>query len=97
MTLDTFFDLMAIRLNGPKAADKRITVNWVFTDTNQKYVLMLENGVLHHKRRPAAAPDATVTLTRAVFDTIAAKQATFGGRVLAGISGSREGRWPFWI
>jgi len=34
MAMDQFFDLMAVRLNGPKAADKRIKVNWVLTDTN---------------------------------------------------------------
>jgi alkyl sulfatase BDS1-like metallo-beta-lactamase superfamily hydrolase len=82
---DTFFDLMAIRLNGPKATDKRITVNWVFTDTNQTYAVTLENSVLNYKReRPAANPEATVFLTRTILDTIAAKQATFPGRILAG-------------
>jgi alkyl sulfatase BDS1-like metallo-beta-lactamase superfamily hydrolase len=85
MPLDMFFDFMAVRLNGPKAADKRITVNWVFTDTNQTYAVTLENGVLNYKRGyPAADPEATVVLTRAVFDAIAAKQATFPGRILAG-------------
>ncbi len=80
-----FFDFMAVRLNGPKAADKHITVNWVFTDTNQTYAVTLENGVLNYKRgRLAADPEATVILTRAVLDTIAAKQATFPGRILAG-------------
>ncbi len=93
MPLDTFFDLLAIRLNGPKAADKRITVNWVFTDTNQAYAVTLENGVLNYKRgRLAGNPDAKVVLTRIVFDAIAAKQATFPGRILAGdikIEGSK--------
>jgi alkyl sulfatase BDS1-like metallo-beta-lactamase superfamily hydrolase len=85
MPLDMFFDFMAVRLNGPKAADKRITANWVFTDTNQTYAVTLENGVLNYKRgRLADDPEATVFLTRAVLDMIAAKQATFPGRILAG-------------
>lgn len=85
MPLDMFFDFMAVRLNGPKAADKRITVNWFFTDTNQAYAVTLENGVLNYKQgRFAADAEAKVILTRAVFDTIAAKQATFLGRILAG-------------
>jgi alkyl sulfatase BDS1-like metallo-beta-lactamase superfamily hydrolase len=93
MPLDTFFDLLAIRLNGPKAADKRITVNWVFNDTNQAYAVTLENGVLNYKReRLAINPDAKVILSRSVFDAIAAKQATFPGRILTGdikIEGSK--------
>ena len=85
MSMDQFFDLMAVRLNGPKAADKRITVNWMLTDTNQSYKLTLENGVLNHKQgRLDANADATISLARSVFDSIMAKQATFPGRVLAG-------------
>jgi len=93
MAMDQFFDLMAIRLNGPKAAEKRITVNWVLTDTKETYTLTLGNGVLNHKRgRPAANADATVSLTRSVFDRIVAGQATFSGRILSGdisIQGSK--------
>jgi alkyl sulfatase BDS1-like metallo-beta-lactamase superfamily hydrolase len=85
MPLDMFFDIMAIRLNGPKTVDKQITVNWVFTDVNQTFAVSLENSVLNYKQGSLAAnPSATVTLTRAVLDKIAAKQATFAGRILAG-------------
>jgi alkyl sulfatase BDS1-like metallo-beta-lactamase superfamily hydrolase len=96
MPLDMFFDYMAVRLNGPKAADKHITVNWVFTDANQTYAVTLENGVLNYKRgRLAANPEATVFLTRAVLDTIAAKQATFPGRILAGDIRVEDGMLKF--
>jgi alkyl sulfatase BDS1-like metallo-beta-lactamase superfamily hydrolase len=85
MPLDMFFDMMAIRLNGPKAIDKQITVNWIFTDVNQTFAVTLENSVLNYKRgRLAADPATTVTLTRALLDKIMAKQATFTGRLLAG-------------
>lgn len=80
-----FFDLMAVRLNPEKAADKRITVNWVLTDTNEIYTLTLANSVLNYKRGlKAADADATVSLTREVFDSLINKQATFAGRILAG-------------
>src|SRR5690606_13654088 len=39
MDLDLFFDYLAMRLNGPKAADKRIALNFTFTDTKEKYFL----------------------------------------------------------
>lgn len=93
LPLETFFDFMAIRLNGSKAAEKQMTVNWVFTDVNQTFAVTLENSVLNYKRgRAAADAVATVTITRAVLDRIAANQATFPGRILAGdiqIDGSK--------
>ena len=85
MPMALFFDLMAVRIDGQKAADKRIVVNWDLTDTNETYTLILANGVLNQKKgRPAKNADATVTLTRSVFNAIIAKQATFTGRIFAG-------------
>ena len=52
--LDLFFAAMATRLNGPKAAEQDpITLNFVFTDLGESYVLTLENAVLHHRPRDA--------------------------------------------
>ena len=85
LTLDMFFDYLAILLNGPKAAEKKITVDWIFTDTKQEYSVSLENGVLNYKAgKRAAHPEATIILTRHMLDTISLKQATFPGRILAG-------------
>ena len=93
ITMEQFFDLMAIRLNGRKAADKRIVVNWVITDTNETYAMTLGNSVLNHKKgRPVGHADATVSLARSVVDTIITGKATFLGRILAGdikIQGSK--------
>jgi alkyl sulfatase BDS1-like metallo-beta-lactamase superfamily hydrolase len=85
MPMELYFDLIAVRVDGQKAADKRIVVNWVLTDMNETYTLTLANGVLNQKKgRPATNADATVTLTRSVFDAIIAKEATFTGRIFAG-------------
>jgi len=85
MPMDQFFEVMAVRLNSRKAADKRITVNWVLTDTKETYTLTLANSVLNQRcGRKDPEADATVSLARSVFDSIMAKQATFAGRVLAG-------------
>jgi alkyl sulfatase BDS1-like metallo-beta-lactamase superfamily hydrolase len=59
---ERFLDAMAVRLNGPKASDEELTVNLVFTDLGETYVLVVENGVLHHYRRDAD-PDANATLS----------------------------------
>jgi len=80
-----FFDLMAVRLNPEKAADKTIRVNWVLKDTGEIYTLTLANSVLHYKKiRKASNADATITLSRKVFEAIVTNQASFIGRILAG-------------
>lgn len=50
-----FFDSLAVRLNGPKAEGKILTVNISFTDINESYDLKLENSVLHHQRAISGA------------------------------------------
>lgn len=71
MPLDLFFDYLGVRLNGPKAVGKKITINWNFTDTKKHYVLALENCALNHTpNMQAKDADATVTLTRAAFNQI---------------------------
>jgi alkyl sulfatase BDS1-like metallo-beta-lactamase superfamily hydrolase len=74
--VDRFFTSMAARLNGPKAEGKRMTLNFVFTDLGETYVLDLENSVLHHHLR-AADPNAatTVRLTRDFLVALVSGQA----------------------
>ncbi len=74
--MDLFFASMAARLNAPRAADKRLTLNFVFTDLGESYVLELENAVLHHARRdPDPEAAATVRLTREFLLRLATQQA----------------------
>lgn len=78
MPLDTFFDLLGVRLNGPKAEGKTIIINWIFTDTDQRYVLSLENAVLNHAEGALANnADATITLTRNALNRIILKESSF--------------------
>jgi alkyl sulfatase BDS1-like metallo-beta-lactamase superfamily hydrolase len=78
LPLDTFFDLLAVRLNGLKAVGKTAVLNWVFTDTKQVYVLNLENCALTHRSgQRAAHADATLTLTRQTLNAIMLTQTTF--------------------
>jgi alkyl sulfatase BDS1-like metallo-beta-lactamase superfamily hydrolase len=79
------FNTMAVRLNGPKAAGRSLTVNWHFTDTNERYVLALENAVLKHtsgKQAPNA--DCSLQLTRVLFNDILNGTTSFPVRVLLG-------------
>ena len=75
MSLDQIFDFLAIRLDGPRAAGKDITLNFKFTDTKQNYTLKLKNGVLNHFEKLSDKPDATYTLTRTDLDNVLLGQA----------------------
>ena len=73
---EQFLVAMAARLNGPKADGKTATINYIFTDLNESYVLRLENSVLHHRRAdPDPTADATVKLTRPLLVRLATGQA----------------------
>ncbi len=75
LTLEMIFNYLAVRLNGPEAAGREITINFVLPDTNQEAWLRLENGALSHSvGRSAIDPDATVTLDREVLDGIVCAQ-----------------------
>jgi alkyl sulfatase BDS1-like metallo-beta-lactamase superfamily hydrolase len=65
MPVERFFDSMAARIDGEKAAEADMTVNFTFTDLDQTYVLRVRNGVLNYRRGEAdPAADATMRLTR---------------------------------
>ena len=91
--LPRFFDSMAVRLNGPDAAGKKMSVNVLFTDLDESYVLTLENGVLHHRRSPPdPEANAGVKLTHDLFLKMLVGQAGIKGTIFSDdleTSGSR--------
>ena len=73
---EQFLIAMAARLNGPKAEGKTATINYIFTDLDESFVLTLENSVLHYRRaEPDPRADATVRLTRPLLVRLATGQA----------------------
>ncbi len=71
LTMEQLFDSLAIRLDGPRATDKRIVLNWRLTDTGERYTLTLANGVLTYVAgKQADNADATITLPRAAINAI---------------------------
>jgi alkyl sulfatase BDS1-like metallo-beta-lactamase superfamily hydrolase len=79
------WDVLGIRLNGPKAEGKHIVLNRSFTDTSESFVLTLENCALTYLAgAQAATADAGFTLARGVLDEVIAKQTTFPEAVAAG-------------
>ncbi len=94
MSLDMFFDLLAVRLIGPKAAGKSLVFNANFTDIGEQYLLVVENCVLNYaKGKQSEQADATLTMTRAALNEIVLGEATLAEKTAAGearIAGSPE-------
>jgi alkyl sulfatase BDS1-like metallo-beta-lactamase superfamily hydrolase len=82
---EQLWDVLGVRLNGPKAGGKRIVLNWNFTDTNETFILNLENSALTYVAGAQAdEADASFTLARGVLDDVIAKLTTFPDAVGAG-------------
>ncbi|QFT67918.1 Metallo-beta-lactamase superfamily protein [Labrenzia sp. THAF35] len=87
MPLELFFDFLSIRLDGPKAESKTIKLNVDLPDTKQKYLLVVQYGVLqYHKGQQATDADASLTLDRATLNEVIAgklkvEQGVTGGKI----------------
>jgi alkyl sulfatase BDS1-like metallo-beta-lactamase superfamily hydrolase len=65
LSIEQVFDSLAIRINGPRAWDIRVTIDWNFTDLKEEIRLSLSNGVLvQSKTHDGTRPDLSVTLTK---------------------------------
>ena len=85
MTLEMFLGYLAMRLDGPKAADRVYVFDLYVSDVGERYLLEVENGVLNYtKDAVATAPTAGLTLDRAAIDALALGQATLADLVTAG-------------
>jgi alkyl sulfatase BDS1-like metallo-beta-lactamase superfamily hydrolase len=75
---EQLWDVLGIRLNGPKAEGKHIVLNWTFTDTGESFVLTLENCALTYiAGAQSATADASFALARGILDEVIAKLTTF--------------------
>lgn len=70
MPPEMMFDYLGVRLNGPKAAGKKILLNVDFTDLKKQYGLTVENGVLNYSTGLLPQSDATLKLTKATMNDI---------------------------
>jgi alkyl sulfatase BDS1-like metallo-beta-lactamase superfamily hydrolase len=75
LAVDQVFDSLAIRVNGPEAWDKNVTIDWNFTDLKKEVRLRLENGVLTRSRPDNGSPAQLIlTLTKPqLFRVLAAR------------------------
>ncbi|GAA1358337.1 alkyl/aryl-sulfatase [Streptomyces beijiangensis] len=86
LTIEQLIDSLAVRVNGPRAWDLDLTVDWIVTDLSTRHRLTLSNGALTHLSYGADTPvtgDAaplTLTLTKPQL------LGMLGGRGLEGIT-----------
>jgi alkyl sulfatase BDS1-like metallo-beta-lactamase superfamily hydrolase len=61
------FDAIAVRVDGPRAWDVRLSVGVVLADTDASHRLDLRNGVLVHRPAPIDGADLVIRTTRAAL------------------------------
>jgi alkyl sulfatase BDS1-like metallo-beta-lactamase superfamily hydrolase len=49
LAVSQLLDAMAIRLNGPRAAEHRLRIDWHVTDPDEQHAITVRNGVLRHR------------------------------------------------
>ncbi|MNF53064.1 SCP-2 sterol transfer family protein [compost metagenome] len=84
MTPEMLFDYLAVRLNGERAAGKKLVLNYNFTDLGKSYALTVENGVLTYEANADANADVGLTMSKTALEDIQLGKATLEQKVAAG-------------
>ncbi|MFE0137921.1 alkyl/aryl-sulfatase [Streptomyces sp. NPDC059037] len=63
LSVDQLIDSVAVRINGPRAWELRLRMDWSLPALGKVWHLMLRNGVLTYRSDTEKNPDAGVTLT----------------------------------
>jgi linear primary-alkylsulfatase len=72
-------DAMAIRLDGPRAWDLHLRIEWVIADPDEEHALTVRNGALHHRPgRHEPAADAALLVEREALNQLLLKTADIG-------------------
>ena len=86
MTLEMFFDFLAVRVVAERAAGLRMTLDWVFPDVGERWRCELSNAALSARAdTDGPPPDATVTVDRATLDGILMQRHTPAQAAEAGL------------
>ncbi|HWI97337.1 MAG TPA: alkyl sulfatase dimerization domain-containing protein [Solirubrobacterales bacterium] len=79
LTVSQLLDAMAIRLNGPRAAEHHLRIEWRVTDPDEQHAITVRNGVLRH--RPGGHgdnADAALVVAREALNQLLLKTADIG-------------------
>jgi alkyl sulfatase BDS1-like metallo-beta-lactamase superfamily hydrolase len=79
LTVSQLLDAMAIRLNGPRAWEHHLRIDWVLTDPDEQHAITVRNGVLSHRPgRHDPEADAALVVEREALDQLLLKTADIG-------------------
>jgi alkyl sulfatase BDS1-like metallo-beta-lactamase superfamily hydrolase len=91
---EQLWSAMAVRIDGPRAAENPLSMLVDFTDTGVQWLLTVSNGVLSYRRaREGAVADVTLTVERTAFDAMIAQTEDLADLIAAGrfaVSGDGE-------
>jgi alkyl sulfatase BDS1-like metallo-beta-lactamase superfamily hydrolase len=73
LSVAQILDGMKVRLDGPRAWGKHLAIGWQVTNPDERHLLTVENGVLHHRPWPKdATPEATLAIERQALNEMLA-------------------------
>jgi alkyl sulfatase BDS1-like metallo-beta-lactamase superfamily hydrolase len=79
LTVSQLLDAMAIRLNGPRAAEQHLRIDWRVTDPDEQRAITIHNGVLRHcPGSHDEEAEATLVVAREALNQLLLKTADIG-------------------
>lgn len=74
---EIFLDYLAVKLDGPRAAEHPLILNFSLPDVKEEYKIEIKNGVLHHESGKSEQAGVQFTLNRSDFNQVILKNTTF--------------------
>ena len=78
MTVETVFDLLGVRLDGPRAGGSSLALGWRFPDIGEEWTLRLEHSALSSWPALDDDLDATVTMPRPILTAVLSDPSALG-------------------
>jgi alkyl sulfatase BDS1-like metallo-beta-lactamase superfamily hydrolase len=75
LTVSQLLDAMAIRLNGPRAAEHHLRIDWRVTGPDEQHAITVRNGVLRHRPGGHDVADAALVVEREALNQLLLKTA----------------------
>jgi linear primary-alkylsulfatase len=84
LSVSQLLDAIAIRLDGPRAWQQTLRIDWVVTDPDEAHAITVRNGVLRHRPGRHEEADAALIVKRRALDRLLLKTADIATLVESG-------------